>query len=169
MRKKNSNKNVNKANEQVQAQVENTQAEAQTTDVQATDAQANADTAKAEAKRLMAEAKEAAAKAKLAAKEAKEAAAKAKALTQRPIRKRTFKAFHADDAHTVISKSDVHYCVEKDAIDDCIRMRELWLEEGNAEVLIPVQVFSCSKENDEDRILICTIRVDQDTNQIFIE
>ena len=165
MSKKNSNKvNNEKVNEQAQAQVQDTQA-----NEQAQDAQTKADAAKAEAKRLMAEAKQAAANAKAAAKEAKQAAAKAKALTQRPVRKRTFKAFYENDCSTVISKSDVHYCVEKDAIDECVRQREQWLEDQVEGTLNPVLVYSCSKENDEDRVLICTVRVDKETNQIVIE
>ena len=167
MSKKNSNKvNNEKVNEQAQAQVQDTQANEQ---AQVQDTQAKADAAKAEAKRLMAEAKQAAANAKAAAKEAKQAAAKAKALTQRPVRKRTFKAFYENDCSTVISKSDVHYCVEKDAIDECVRQREQWLEDQVEGTLNPVLVYSCSKENDEDRVLICTVRVDKETNQIVIE
>ena len=70
--------------------------------------------AKSEAARLAKLAKGAAIAAKEAAKAAKEAAEKAKAFSSRPVRLARFEARLGTE---LISKTDVHYCAEKAAID----------------------------------------------------
>ena len=125
--------------------------------------------AKDEANELMAKAKQAAEAAKKAAAEAKEAAKKAKAFTSRPVRKCTFEVACNGD---FVTKSDVHYCAEKAAIDALMEIRatvesEHWNEYGYS-------IHKVSKETNEDGMPISTIEIsqlyiDQTTGQIVIE
>lgn len=120
--------------------------------------------AKKEAEELMAKAKAAAKEAKEAAKEAKEAAKKAKAYTSRPVRKSYFVACLESDETTVIGKGDVHYCVEKSAIDEAVRQREM------DEELQTVCIYKVSKaEPEKDRTLISKVYIDPETKQVVIE
>lgn len=125
--------------------------------------------AKDEANELMAKAKQAAEAAKKAAAEAKEAAKKAKAFTSRPVRKCTFEVACNGD---FVTKSDVHYCAEKAAIDALMEIRatiesDRWNEYSYS-------IHKVSKETNEDGMPISTIEIsqlyiDQTTGQIVIE
>ena len=120
--------------------------------------------AKKEAEKLMARAKAAAEAAKYAAKEAKEAAKKAKVYTSRPVRKSYFEAYIESDEFTLIGKGDVHYCVEKSAIDEAVRQREM------DEELQTVCIYKVSKaEPEKDRTLISKVYIDPETKQVVIE
>ena len=127
--------------------------------------------AKAEAKRLMAAAKEAAAAAKAAAKEAKEAAKKAKAFASRPVRKSYFEVRVCDTLGDIslesefVTKSDVHYCAEKAAIDAVASLREQF---GSTEHVY--LIFKVSKSEEfPTRSLISQVYLDETTNQIVID
>lgn len=127
--------------------------------------------AKAEAERLMAAAKEAAAAAKAAAKEAKEAAKKAKAFTSRPVRKSYFEVRVIEKIQDIalegefLTKSDVHYCAEKAAIDTLAQLRE---DNGYDEHVY--LIFKVSKSEEFPcRQLISTVFLDEETNQIVID
>ena len=128
--------------------------------------------AKAEAERLMAAAKEAAAAAKAAAKEAKEAAKKAKAFSSRPVRKSYFEVRVVDKMQDVVlegefvSKSDVHYCAEKTAIDCLASLREQFNYDEHVYL-----IFKVAKTDEEgaNRQLISTLYLDEETNQIVID
>ena len=125
--------------------------------------------AKDEANELMAKAKKAAIEAKKAAMEAKEAAKKAKAFTSRPVRKCTFEVTCNGDFAT---KSDVHYCAEKAAIDALMEIRatiesDHWNEYSYS-------IHKVSKETNEDgtpvsSIEISQLYIDKTTGQIVIE
>lgn len=125
--------------------------------------------AKDEANELMAKAKQAAEAAKKAAAEAKEAAKKAKAFTSRPVRKCTFEVACNGD---FVTKSDVHYCAEKAAIDALMEIRatvesDHWNEYGYS-------IHKVSKETNEDgtpvsSIEISQLYIDKTTGQIVIE
>ena len=126
--------------------------------------------AKDEANELMAKAKQAAEAAKKAAAEAKEAAKKAKAFTSRPVRKCTFEVIC--NGGDFVTKSDVHYCAEKAAIDALMEIRatvesDHWNEYGYS-------INKVSKETNEDGMPISTMEIsklyiDQTTGQIVIE
>lgn len=125
--------------------------------------------AKDEANELMAKAKQAAEAAKKAAAEAKEAAKKAKAFTSRPVRKCTFEVACNG---SFVTKSDVHYCAEKAAIDALMEIRatvesDHWNEYGYS-------IHKVSKETNEDgtpvsSIEISQLYIDKTTGQIVIE
>ena len=125
--------------------------------------------AKDEANELMAKAKQAAEAAKKAAAEAKEAAKKAKAFTSRPVRKCTFEVACNGD---FVTKSDVHYCAEKAAIDALMEIRatvesDHWNEYGYS-------IHKVSKETNEDGMPVSSIEIsqlyiDKTTGQIVIE
>ena len=120
--------------------------------------------AKAEAERLMAAAKEAAAAAKAAAKEAKEAAKKAKAFSSRPVRTCYFIAYYEDNEEAYIGKGDVHYCVEKSAIDEVARQRE------DDEEYRTVCIYKVRKDDENaERQLISKVYIDAETKQIVID
>lgn len=158
MATKNSKKEVKNAVVE-NAQVENVQ-------VEATQAVENrAAQAKAEAEALMAQAKEAAQKAKEAAKAAKAAAQKAKAFGARPIRSSYFIAYYSLDnaRETYISKSDVHYVVEKAAIDEVARQREL------GEEFKSVLIYKINKQDENNVQLISQVYIDVETKQIVID
>lgn len=116
--------------------------------------------AKIEATRLAEEAKKAAAVAKEAAKAAKEAAAKAKAMTSRPVR---LARFQAELGEEIISKTDVHYCAEKAAIDYVTELRN----NGSYENQI-IEIWKRYKEDGTD-VLLSRVYVDQSTDQIVID
>ena len=128
--------------------------------------------AKAEAERLMAAAKEAAAAAKAAAKEAKEAAKKAKAFSSRPVRKSYFEVRVVDKMQDVVlegefvSKSDVHYCAEKTAIDCLASLREQFNYDEHVYYLFKVAKTDVQAAS---RRLISTLYLDEETNQIVID
>ena len=180
---------MTKKNNAVKAQVENVTVveNAQTETAQVASQAENptqeletkAEQAKAEAQRLMEQAKEAAKQAREAAKQAKEAAKKAKAFTSRPVRKNTFEVRVCDSMADValggefMSKSDVHYCAEKDAIDALINLRA---EASNDEDLAKVYLINkISKECDEEtgepkeRILVSKLYLDPETKQVIID
>lgn len=125
--------------------------------------------AKQEANELMEKAKKAAIEAKKAAIEAKEAAKKAKSFTSRPVRKCTFEVACNGD---FVTKSDVHYCAEKAAIDALMEIRatvesDHWNEYGYS-------IHKVSKETNEDgtpvsSIEISQLYIDKTTGQIVIE
>ena len=117
--------------------------------------------AKAEAAKLAEAAKEAARVAKEAAKAAKEAAEKAKVLTARPVR---LARFQAELNGEVISKTDVHYCAEKAAIDYLVDLRN----NGNYENQI-IEIWKRRKDATGDDVLLSTVYVDVETNQVVID
>ena len=121
--------------------------------------------AKAEAEELMAKAKAAAAAAKAAAKEAKAAAAKAKAFSSRPVRKSYFIAYLEGDRDAIIGKGDVHYCVEKAAIDEAIRQRD---EEVELHTVCLYKVDKADAER-ENMMLVSKIYIDPVTKQVVID
>ena len=130
-----------------------------------------ADQLKSEAERLLAEAKAAKEAAKQAAKEAKEAAKKAKALTSRPVRKSFFEVRVSDNIQDAIlegefvTKSDVHYCAEKAAIDAIAQLRE---DNGYDEHVY--LIFKVNKSEEcPTRQLISMVYLDEETNQIVID
>lgn len=124
--------------------------------------------AKQEANELMEKAKKAAIEAKKAAIEAKEAAKKAKSFTSRPVRKCTFEVACNG---SFVTKSDVHYCAEKAAIDALMEIRatvesDHW-NDGYS-------IHKVSKETNEDgtpvsSIEISQLYIDKTTGQIVIE
>ena len=148
----------------VAAQMENVVVEAQAV-VENAPAESKAAQAKAEAEALMAQAKEAMAAAKAAAKEAKEAAKKAKAFGSRPIRSSYFIAYYDGNEEAYIAKGDVHYCVEKAAIDEVCRQRE----EGEEFRTVCIYKVRKDDENGENRQLISQVYVDAETKQIVID
>lgn len=125
--------------------------------------------AKDEANELMEKAKQAAEAAKKAAMEAKEAAKKAKVFTSRPVRKCTFEVACNG---TFVTKSDVHYCAEKAAIDALMEIRatvesDHWNEYSYS-------IHKVSKETNEEGFPVSTIEIsqlyiDKTTGQIVIE
>lgn len=119
--------------------------------------------AKIEAAKLAEAAKEAARVAKEAAKAAKEAAEKAKAMNSRPIRLARFQAELDGD---VISKTDVHYCAEKAAIDYVAELRA----NGGYENQI-IEIWKRYKSEDQQDMDVCLSKVyiDASTNQIVID
>jgi uncharacterized protein (DUF3084 family) len=147
------------------AQVENIQAVVEATQIEATQVENRAAQAKAEAEALMAQAKEAAQKAKEAAKAAKAAAQKAKAFGARPIRSSYFVAYYSDDTayQTFISKSDVHYVVEKAAIDEVARQREM------GEEFKTVLIYKINKQDENNVQLISQVYIASETKQIVID
>lgn len=146
-----------------QATVENVKAQATVENAQPT-GEDKAAQFKAEAERLLAQAKEAKEAAKQAAKEAKEAAQKAKAFSSRPIRKSYFVAYYEDNEEAYIGKGDVHYCVEKSAIDEVAKQREY------NEAYRTVCIYKVDKANaDNERTLISKVYIDEVTKQIVIE
>lgn len=173
----------NNKNTEAIAQVENTEVMAQAAQVEnnaapaapveesapeapaeETSAEDKAAQAKAAADELMAKAKEAAEAAKQAAKEAKEAAKKAKAFTSRPVRKAYFVAYYAGSTECVIGQGDVHYCVEKAAIDEVVKQR------NNDEEYKTIEVYKVSKADPEnERTLISRIYIDVETKQVVID
>ena len=138
--------------------------------VVATEAKANE--AKIEAEKLMAKAKEMAEIAKKAAKEAKEAAKKAKALTSRPIRLARFVAMIQEDGQeaTTLAKGDVHYCVEKAAIDEALHQREQD-EEPRTIIIYKVKKDPDSPKNDlpGSYTEVSRVYLDPETKQVVID
>lgn len=125
--------------------------------------------AKEEAKELMAKAKEAVEAAKKAAAEAKESAKKAKAFTSRPVRKCTFEAICNGN---YVTKSDVHYCAEKAAIDALMEIRSTVDPSNWGDY--KYSIHKVSKETNEEGLPVSTIEIsqlyiDQTTCQIVIE
>ena len=156
---------MSKKNKAAKAAIENELAQSQVVnaEVYTEEIKDQAAKAKAEADELMRKAKEAAEIAKQAAKEAKEAAKKAKAYTSRPVRKSRFEV-SASDSGEIMFKSDVHYCAEKAAIDAATQLREQDNFEG-----ITYFVHKVNKENENDRLLVCSVYIDPETKQIVID
>lgn len=120
--------------------------------------------AKLEAARLAAEAKEAAKAAKEAAKAAKAAAEKAKAFSSRPVRKCYFIAYYEDNEEAFVGKGDVHYCVEKAAIDEVAKQREYGEDPRT------VCIYKVHKSDETiERQLISKVYLDPTTSQIVID
>lgn len=117
--------------------------------------------AKSEAARLAEEAKKAAAVAKEAAKAAKEAASKAKVLTARPIR---LARFQAELGEEIISKTDVHYCAEKAAIDYLTELRNNGTYNNQV-----IEIWKRRKGAQGNDVLIAEVFIDSTTNQIVID
>ena len=118
-----------------------------------------------EVKRLEDEAKkaiEAAKAAKAAVKAAKEAA---KGFGSRPIRTSYFIALYSTDESVIIKKGDVHYVVEKAAIDEVIRQRD------ENEEYRSISLYKIRKDDNEreNRILVSQIYIDSETNQVVID
>lgn len=119
--------------------------------------------AKSEAARLADEAKKAAKAAKEAAKAAKEAAEKAKVFSGRPVR---LARFEAQLGTEVISKTDVHYCAEKAAIDYVTDLR------NNGEYTDQViEIWKVYKDEQraEKNVCLSKVYVDATTGQIVID
>ena len=117
--------------------------------------------ARVEAAKLAEAARAAREAAKEAAKLAKEAAAKAKVLTARPVR---LARFHAELNGEIISKTDVHYCAEKAAIDYLVDLRN----NGNYAGQI-IEIWKRRKDEAGNDVLLSTVYVDETTNQIVID
>lgn len=117
--------------------------------------------AKSEAARLAEEAKKAAAVAKEAAKAAKEAASKAKVLTARPVR---LARFQAELGEEIISKTDVHYCAEKAAIDYLTELRNNGTYNNQV-----IEIWKRRKGAQGNDVLIAEVFIDPTTNQIVID
>lgn len=120
---------------------------------------------KSEANRLAEEAKQAAKVAKEAMKAAKQAAERAKVFSSRPVRMNYFVAYYEDNEEAYIGKGDVHYCVEKSAIDEVAKQRE-YDEEYRTVCIYKVRK---NAENDEERQLISKVYIDPNTKQIVID
>ena len=125
--------------------------------------------AKDEANELMEKAKQAAEAAKKAAAEAKEAAKKAKVFTSRPVRKCTFEVVCNGD---FVTKSDVHYCAEKAAIDALMEIRATVESDHWNEYMY--SIHKVSKETNEEGKPVSTMEIsqlyiDKTTGQIVIE
>ena len=119
--------------------------------------------AKIEATRLAEEAKKAAKAAKEAAKAAKEAAEKARVFSSRPVR---LARFEAQLGTEVISKTDVHYCAEKAAIDYVADLR------NNSEYTDQViEIWKVYKDEQwaEKNIMLSKVYIDTVTGQIVID
>ena len=119
--------------------------------------------AKSEAARLADEAKKAAKAAKEAAKAAKEAAEKAKVFSGRPVR---LARFEAQLGTEVISKTDVHYCAEKAAIDYVADLRNSG--EYTDQV---IEIWKVYKDEQwaEKNVCLSKVYVDATTGQIVID
>ena len=118
--------------------------------------------AKIEAQRLAEEAKKAAAAAKEAMKAAKAAAEKARVMTSRPVR---LAKFQAEIGSEIISKSDVHYCAEKAAIDYVTDLRNT----GSYENQI-IEIWKRYKdENQGIDVMLSRVYIDASTSQIVID
>lgn len=119
--------------------------------------------AKSEAARLADEAKKAAKAAKEAAKAAKEAAEKAKVFSGRPVRLARFVATW--DGIT-ISKTDVHYCAEKAAIDYIADLRNSGTYTD--QVIEIWKVYKDEKWAEKD-VCLSKVYIDVTTGQIVID
>lgn len=119
--------------------------------------------AKSEAARLADEAKKAAKAAKEAAKAAKEAAEKAKVFSGRPVRLARFVATW--DGIT-ISKTDVHYCAEKAAIDYVADLRNSGTYTDQV-----IEIWKVYKDEQwaEKNVCLSKVYIDVTTGQIVID
>ena len=119
--------------------------------------------AKSEAARLADEAKKAAKAAKEAAKAAKEAAEKAKVFSGRPVRLARFVATW--DGIT-ISKTDVHYCAEKAAIDYVADLRNSGTYTDQV-----IEIWKVYKDEQwaEKDVCLSKVYIDVTTGQIVID
>lgn len=118
---------------------------------------------KSEAARLAEEAKQASKAAKEAAKAAKEAAEKAKVFSGRPVRLARFVATW--DGIT-ISKTDVHYCAEKAAIDYVADLRNSGTYTD--QVIEIWKVYKDEKWAEKD-VCLSKVYIDVTTGQIVID
>lgn len=112
-----------------------------------------------EAMRLAEEAKIAQQQAKEAAAKAKEALRRAKTANSRPVRLNRFEAWYNG---TIIEKGDVHYCVEKAAIDYAAEKRN----DGEP---VRIEIRKVSKTDETEFITISEVRLDVETCQIVID
>lgn len=113
-----------------------------------------------EAEKLAEEAKELQRKAKEAAAAAKEALKKAKAANARPIRLNRFVAINKATGESV-EKGDVHYCVEKAAIDYVAERRESSQE-------CEIEIYKENKKSN-DLVLVSRVYLDIATSQVVID
>lgn len=119
--------------------------------------------AKSEAARLADEAKKAAKAAKEAAKAAKEAAEKAKVFSGRPVR---LARFEAQLGTEVISKTDVHYCAEKAAIDYVADLRN---NGSYTDQVIEIWKVYKDERWAEKNVRLSKVYIDVTTGQIVID
>lgn len=117
-------------------------------------AKKNAEVAKEEAKKAAQIAKE-------AASIAKEAAEKVKAFTSRPVR---LARFQAELNGELIAKTDVHYCAEKAAIDYMTELRNNSNYEGQV-----IEIWKRYKNSEKEDVLLATVSISTETNQIVID
>lgn len=121
------------------------------------------DRIKSEASRLAEEAKQAAKVAKEAMKAAKQAAEKAKVFSSRPVR---LARFEAQLGTEVISKTDVHYCAEKAAIDYVADLRNNGTYEDQV-----IEIWKVYKDEKwaEKNVCLSKVYIDVTTGQIVID
>lgn len=118
---------------------------------------------KSEAARLAEEAKQASKAAKEAMKAAKQAAEKAKVFSSRPVR---LARFEAQLGTEVISKTDVHYCAEKAAIDYVADLRN-----SGTYVDQVIEIWKVYKDEKwaEKNVCLSKVYIDVTTGQIVID
>lgn len=118
---------------------------------------------KSEAARLAEEAKQASKAAKEAMKAAKQAAEKAKVFSSRPVR---LARFEAQLGAEVISKTDVHYCAEKAAIDYVADLRNSGTYTDQV-----IEIWKVYKDEKwaEKNVCLSKVYIDVTTGQIVID
>lgn len=118
---------------------------------------------KSEAARLAEEAKQASKAAKEAMKAAKQAAEKAKVFSSRPVR---LARFEAQLGTEVISKTDVHYCAEKAAIDYVADLRNSGTYTDQV-----IEIWKVYKDEKwaEKNVCLSKVYIDVTTGQIVID
>lgn len=118
---------------------------------------------KSEAARLAEEAKQASKAAKEAMKAAKQAAEKAKVFSSRPVR---LARFEAQLGAEVISKTDVHYCAEKAAIDYVADLRNNGTYTDQV-----IEIWKVYKDEKwaEKNVCLSKVYIDVTTGQIVID
>lgn len=118
---------------------------------------------KSEAARLAEEAKQASKAAKEAMKAAKQAAEKAKVFSSRPVRLARFEAWLDTE---VISKTDVHYCAEKAAIDYVADLRN---NGTYTDQVIGIWKVYKDEKWAEKNVCLSKVYIDVTTGQIVID
>lgn len=106
-------------------------------------------------------------KAKMAEAKAKLAAAKKATTKSRPVRMSTFVVrvcLNREDVGEVMTKSDVHYCAEKAAID--VLTEDTKAGQKNEYVY---KICKRSKADEANELVVELLWIDQETNQIVIE
>lgn len=103
------------------------------------------------------------AKAKMAEAKKKLAEAKKATIKSRPVRLSTF-IVRTNGGETFITKSDVHYCAEKAAID--ILTESIKNNEENDYIYI---IWKQNKADESNAIIVEKLWIDKETKQIVIE